>query len=274
MKRIADISQATAVIRDRIQCQPQIGLILGSGLGGLANLINEAVVIEYHDIPNFPVPTVEGHAGQMVIGDLEGKSVLVFKGRFHYYEGYTMDEVVFGVRCLKMLGATGLIVTNAAGSLTPTIEAGQLMLIRDHIKLVFDSPLRGANIDQFGPRFNDMSDPYNAELRALARQCAQSEGIGLKEGVYCYMPGPSYETASEVKMLGLLGGHAVGMSTVPEVIVANHAGMKVLGVSCLTNMGTGIIDQPLAHQEVIDTGQRVGIQLTRLILKIIRHWPA
>ena len=274
MKRIEDLRQATAVINEHIQCRPQIGLILGSGLGDLADRIEQAVFIDYCDIPHFPIPTVEGHTGQIVIGDLEGKSVLAFKGRFHYYEGYTMDEVVFGVRCLKLLGAAGLIVTNAAGSLTPEFQPGQLMLIRDHIKMVFDSPLRGANLDQFGPRFNDMSDPYDTDLRTMALECAQSEALDLKEGVYCYMPGPSYETASEVKMLGLLGGHAVGMSTVPEVITANHAGMKVLGLSILTNMGTGIVNQPLAHQEVIETGQRAKNRFFKLLLKIIRRWPA
>ena len=191
----------------------------------------------------------------------------------YYYEGLSMGEVVFPVRCLKMLGVDKLIVTNAAGSLNPDYQPGDLMLIRDHIKLVTDSPLRGRNIDEFGPRFNDMSDPYSKEIRDLVKACGKKLNIELKEGVYCYMPGPSYETASEVRMLGLLGGHAVGMSTVPEVITAVHSGMKVLGLSCITNMGTGIVDQPLHHEEIIRVGEQVRKTFITLLEAIVGAWP-
>ena len=199
---------------------------------------------------------------------------MVFQGRLHYYEGLTMEQVVFPVRVLKMLGADSLIVTNAAGSLDPAYRPGELMLIRDHIKMVTDSPLRGPNIDSFGPRFNDMSEPYAREIRELAQRCGRRLGLDLKEGVYCYMPGPSYETASEVRMLNLLGGHAVGMSTVPEVITAVHSGMKVLGVSCITNMGTGLLDQPLDHEEIIRIGEQVRTTFIELLEAVVKTWPS
>lgn len=266
--------QASAHIRERISCSPRLGIILGSGLGALAQRVVDPVAIAYDEIPHFHSSTVEGHAGRLVAGSLQGIDVVVLQGRLHYYEGLSMDQVTFPVRCLKMLGLDSLIVTNAAGSLNPDFQPGELMLIRDHIKMVTDSPLRGPNIDAFGPRFNDMSDPYTSEIRALAKSCGDELGIDLKEGVYCYMPGPSYETASEVRMLGLLGGDAVGMSTVPEVIVASHASMKVLGLSCITNMGTGLLDQPLHHEEIIKVGEQVRQRFITLLESIIRNWPA
>ena len=273
MHIVAQIKEAAAFVEARISAAPQLGIVLGSGLGALAGQVEEQVVIPYEQIPHFNPATVEGHSGRLVIGRLQGREVLVLQGRLHYYEGLSMDQVVFPVRCMKMLGVGNLIVTNAAGSLDPDYRPGDLMLIRDHIKMVTDSPLRGPNIDDFGPRFNDMSDPYTGEIRELAKRCAAELGIELKEGVYCYMPGPSYETASEVRMLGLLGGHAVGMSTVPEVITAAHCGMKVLGVSCISNMGTGILDQPLHHDEIIRVGEQVRKTFIALLEAVIDCWP-
>lgn len=273
MEILDRIQQAAAYIDRHARAVPRIGLILGSGLGALAEEVREPVAIPYGDIPHFAVSTVEGHAGRLVIGLLEEKPVLVMQGRFHYYEGFSMEQVAFPVRCMKAMGIGGLIVTNAAGSLDPAYRPGELMVIRDHIKLVADSPLRGPNIDGFGPRFNDMSDPYDRTIRAMARQCARDLDVSLKEGVYCYMPGPSYETASEVRMLKLLGGHAVGMSTVPEVITAVHAGMKVLGISCITNMGTGILKQPLKHADIIEAGERVRETFIALLRRIVKKWP-
>ncbi|NNF99411.1 MAG: purine-nucleoside phosphorylase [Desulfobacteraceae bacterium] len=273
MEILDQIHQAAGRIKDQIDIMPQIGLILGSGLGALAGEVKDPVTISYGDIPHFQESTVEGHSGQLVIGLLEEKPVLVLQGRIHYYEGFTMNQVVFPVRCMKALGINSLVVTNAAGSLDTEYHPGDLMLIRDHIKMVSDSPLRGPNIDEFGPRFNDLSDPYTKDIRTMAKKCGRELGIVLKEGVYCYMPGPSYETASEVRMLKLLGGHAVGMSTVPEVITAGHAGMNVMGLSCLTNMGTGILDQPLDHSEVVETGVRVRETFISLLKRIVREWP-
>lgn len=267
------LKQASAFIEERISVAPRIGIILGSGLGALAEQVQDPVVIPYGEIPYFNRSTVEGHSGQMVVGLLQDKPVMVLQGRLHFYEGLSMDQVVFPVRCMKLLGVDNLIVTNAAGSLKSDYKPGTLMLIRDHIKMVTDSPLRGPNLDPFGPRFNDMSDPYTSEIRDLAKQCAVDLEIDLKEGVYCYMPGPSYETASEVRMLGMLGGHAVGMSTVPEVITATHCGMKVLGVSCITNMGTGILDQPLHHDDIIRVGEQVRTTIIALLEAIINSWP-
>ncbi len=274
MELMGQIKEASAFIEERISVVPRLGVVLGSGLGALGEQVQEPVVIPYDQIPHFNTSTVQGHSGQLVIGLMQGQPVMVLQGRLHYYEGLSMDQVVFPVRCMKMLGVDSLIVTNAAGSLGQDYRPGQLMLIRDHIKMVTDSPLRGPNIDAFGPRFNDMSDPYTKEIRELARQCGEELGIDLKEGVYCYMPGPSYETASEVRMLRLLGGHAVGMSTVPEVITAAHCGMKVLGISCISNMGTGILDQPLHHDEIISVGEQVRKTFIALLETVVRSWPS
>jgi len=197
---------------------------------------------------------------------------MVLQGRFHYYEGYSMDQVVFPVRCMVQLKIPNLIVTNAAGSVDRQYEPGDLMLINDHIKFHGDSPLRGTNLDDFGPRFNDMSDPYSSEIRELALSCAKAQNIDLKQGVYYYMAGPSYETRSEVRAINILGANAVGMSTVPEVITATHAGMTVMGLSCITNMATGILDQPLGHEEVIKTGEKVKETFITLLNSILLEW--
>lgn len=273
MEIVDQIKEAADFIERRIVHKPEIGIILGSGLGALGDRVRDAVRIAYEDIPHFTGATVEGHDGRLVSGLLRGRPVMVFQGRLHYYEGLSMDQVVFPVRFLRMLGAGGLVVTNAAGGIDPTLRPGNLMLIRDHIKMVTDSPLRGPNIDSFGPRFNDMSDPYTSEVREIAHRCGKELGIELKEGVYCYMPGPSYETASEIRMLGLLGGHAVGMSTVPEVIAAAHCSMQVLGVSCITNMGTGLLPEPLHHADIIRVGIEVRARFIELLESVIQSWP-
>ena len=233
------IEQAAAMIRKQSSIHPRIGLILGSGLGVLADEIEEAVVIPYAKIPHFPVSTVEGHAGRLVLGRLEGQAVVAMQGRFHLYEGYSLEEVTFPIRVMKRLGVETVLITNAAGGINESFQAGDLMLIRDHINFMFRNPLVGPNDPELGDRFPDMTEAYDADLRRLAKKVAEKLGIDLKEGVYAAMLGPSYETPAEIRMLRTVGGDAVGMSTVPEVIVARHAGIRVLGLSCIANMARG-----------------------------------
>ncbi len=271
-KRISGLREAADFITSKMGSVPEIGMILGSGLGVLGDEVENPVIIKYSDIPSFPRSTVEGHAGQMVIGTLEGKKVLVMQGRFHYYEGYTMDTVVFPVRVMKFLGIKKFLVTNASGGVNTSFNPGDLMVIRDHIKLGLDSPLRGANLDDFGPRFPDMSDGYTKSLRELAKKAGEDLGIPLREGVYALMGGPNYETPAEIRMLRTLGADAVGMSTVPEVLAAVHAGMDVLGISCITNMAAGVLDQPLNHEEVMETAARVRENFIAVVRKIISLW--
>jgi purine-nucleoside phosphorylase len=265
------IERAVSFIKSRITETPEIGLILGSGLGVLAEEIEHPVILPYQDIPEFPVSTVEGHAGQLVIGELSGKKVIAMQGRFHFYEGYSMDKVTFPVRVMKMLGVEMLVITNAAGSVNESFSPGDLMLITDHINWMGTNPLIGANDSRFGPRFPDMSDAYNKELRNLAKQIAVKQGLDMKEGVYVGNSGPTYETPAEVRMARVLGGDAVGMSTVPEVIVARHCGMKVLGISCLTNMAAGIIDQPLSHDEVMKTTEKVKTSFLGFVKEMVKE---
>ena len=248
---------AAAYIQKRAAQSPKIGLVLGSGLGVLAEQMTRAVKIPYRDIPSFPISTVPGHAGQLVLGKLGGNDVVTMQGRFHYYEGYALSEVTFPVRVMHELGVETVIVTNAAGGINESFESGDLMLIRDHINFTFRNPLIGRNQPEWGPRFPDMSEAYDRSLRKLAREVASEQGIRLQEGVYAGVTGPSYETPAEIRMLRTLGGDAVGMSTVPEVIVARHMGMRVLGISCITNMAAGVLDQPLSHEEVMETAERV-----------------
>jgi purine-nucleoside phosphorylase len=264
--------KAADVIKAKIKEMPEIGLVLGSGLGVLGDDVANPVKIDYRDIPGFPVSTVVGHAGRLVIGELEGRSVLVMQGRFHYYEGYSFEEVSFPVRVMKLLGIEKLLVTNAAGGINKAFLPADLMLINDHIKLFADSPLRGPNVDDVGPRFNDMSTAYPRQLREMAKEVARREGIDLREGVYAFMGGPSFETPAEIRMLRTLGADAVGMSTVPEVITAVHAGMQVLGISCISNMAAGILPQPLNHEEVIETGELVKEKFLSLVRGIVKGW--
>ena len=237
---MAQLSRAAEYINERICGDPEIALILGTGLGGFAAQLQNAVVIPYGDIPGFPVSTAPYHKGQLIAGYLGDKYVLILQGRIHYYEGYSMEQVVFPIRVLKLLGITTLFVTNASGAIRPDFAVGDLMMITDHIKFFNDSPLRGANIYAFGARFNDRAAAYTELLRTQAGLVAAEAGIDLKEGVYAYMPGPSYETPAEIRMLSVLGADAVGMSTVPEVLTAAHAGMDIFGLSFCVNMAAGL----------------------------------
>jgi purine-nucleoside phosphorylase len=264
------IESTADFIRSHTQHQPQIGLILGSGLGALAKQIQEADDIPFNEIPHFPVSTVYGHSGRLVIGKLEHQTVMVMQGRAHYYEGYTMAQVTLPVRVMQSLGIDTLIVTNAAGGLNPDWAAGDLMLITDHINLIGMTglnPLRGPNLETFGPRFPDMSQAYDPQLGDLARQVAQEKDIVLREGVYTGLSGPTFETPAELRFLRLIGTDAVGMSTVAEVTVAGHGGMKVLGLSGITNI---VVYDPsqgegASHEEVLEAGERIVPTLIKIV---------
>lgn len=260
---------AVAYIEPKLTEKPTIGLVLGSGLGVLADEIENPVVIPYDEIPGFTKSTVVGHKGQLVIGKLRGKQVVAMQGRFHYYEGHDLDAVVFPIRVMKLLGVETMIITNAAGGINESYGEGNLMLIRDHINLTARNPLIGPNDDEMGTRFPDMSEAYSKELRNLAKSVAEEQGINLQEGVYVGLLGPSYETPAEIRMLRILGADAVGMSTVPEVIVARHMKVKVLGISCISNMAAGILEQPLSHEEVMATTERVKSQFLTLVKEIV-----
>ncbi len=271
MNYMEKLRESIKSISGKSNYEPRIGLILGSGLGSLADEIENPVKIKYEDIAHFPKSTVEGHAGQLVIGELAGKTVVAMQGRFHYYEGYPLSEVTFPIRVMIGLGVESLIVTNAAGGVNEDFKPGDLMIIRDHINGTGGNPLIGENLDELGPRFVDMSQPYDKEYMELARLAAKKQDLDIKEGVYYWTTGPTYETAAEVNMARVLGGDAVGMSTVPEVIVANHQGIRTLGISCITNMATGILDQPLNHEEVVETSMRVKDDFESLLLEIIEN---
>ncbi|MBR6086007.1 MAG: purine-nucleoside phosphorylase [Spirochaetales bacterium] len=248
------------------------GLVLGSGLGDMANEIKNPVIINYKDIPHFPVSTVPGHAGRLVIGELEGRNVLCMQGRFHFYEGYEMDQVVFPIQVMKLLGVERLILTNAAGCVNTAWKTGTLMLIKDHIKLIPQSPMRGPNEEELGLRFFDMTRAYDPDLREVAKKEAAKLGIPVTEGVYMFFSGPNFETPAEIRAARVLGADAVGMSTVPEVIAAAHCGLRTLGISCMTNMAAGILDQPLGHEEVLETSLRIKDQFSALIRAIVREF--
>lgn len=265
------MSNAVKYLRKKVSVQPEIGLILGSGLGVLAEEIENPIKIPYDEIPGFPVSTVEGHAGQLVIGTLQGKQVITMQGRFHYYEGYSLERVTFPVRVMKELGVKSVIVTNAAGGINETFTPGDLMIITDHINNFGDNPLIGPNDPAEGVRFPDMSTAYSKTLVKLAKDVARELEIEIKEGVYVGNTGPSYETPAEIKMLRTLGGDAVGMSTVPEVIVARHSNLEVLGISCISNMAAGILDQPLTHDEVIETTEMVRSNFLNFVKEIVKE---
>ncbi|WP_027417368.1 purine-nucleoside phosphorylase [Aneurinibacillus terranovensis] len=271
MSNTAQIKEVQAYIESKINEKPEIGLILGSGLGVLGEEIENPTAIPYENIPHFPTSTVEGHKGQLIIGKLKGKTVVAMQGRFHFYEGYSLDLVTFPVRVMKAMGVKKIIVTNAAGGVNESFSPGDLMLIKDHINLTGHNPLIGPNDESFGVRFPDMSDAYTPALREIARNVAEKNGIALKEGIYAGLTGPSYETPAEIRMLRILGGDAVGMSTVPEVIVARHAGMEILGISCISNMAAGILPQPLSHEEVMETAEKVKNTFLTLVKGIIEE---
>ncbi len=243
IKNTEQILKAAEYIKNIIKTVPETALVLGTGLGYFADFVENKQIIPYKEIPHFPISTAPDHAGQLVVGTIGEKPVMIMQGRIHYYEGYSMDEVVFPIRVMKVLGIKNLFLTNAVGSVNLDYRVGDLVVLNDHIKFFNDSPLRGENIDSFGPRFNDMSDAYTKKLRELAGTIAKTENIPIREGVYSYMPGPSFETPAEIRMLRTLGADVVGMSTVPEVLCAAHAGMKIFAVSFVTNLAAGILDE-------------------------------
>ncbi|GAX91862.1 purine-nucleoside phosphorylase [Effusibacillus lacus] len=265
MTFVQKIEETVTYIRSKSNLTPRVGLILGSGLGVLADEIENATIIDFGDIPNFPVSTVEGHAGKLVIGMLEGCPVVAMQGRFHFYEGYTQKELTFPVYGMKFLGCDTLIVTNACGGMNRNFQPGDLMLIADHINFTGSNPLIGANDPKLGPRFPDMSQAYNRELIAIAERTAVKIGIKVQKGVYAAISGPAYCTPSELIMLRNLGADAVGMSTVPEVIAANHTGLKVLGISCVTDMAIGEELEPLTHEQVVEVANRTRPKFITLV---------
>jgi purine-nucleoside phosphorylase len=268
---IESINEAVAFVRSKSSLQPEVGVILGSGLGNVVDSVDIATSIPYGDIPGARASTVLGHQGRLILGHSKGKPVAMMQGRVHFYEGYEMQEVMFLSRVLGRLGIKRLIVTNAAGGINTSFRTGDLMLISDHINLMGVNPLRGKNIDELGLRFPDMSDAYSEAFRAQAHDIAKEIGIEVKEGVYLALSGPTYETPAEIRAFRVLGADAVGMSTAPEVIAMAHMGIPVLGISCITNMAAGVIKQKLTHQEVMDTTARVEKQFTTLILTLIER---
>ncbi len=264
--------ESAAFLRGRLgDFRPKVAMVLGSGLGYLGDEVPDAVVVPYHEIPHFRHSTAPGHKGQLVFGILAGQPVAVMQGRMHHYEGYSYEEVSYAVRVLRLLGCDTLFVTNAAGGLNWNFKAGDLMLITDQIKLFLESPLRGENIPEFGPRFPDCSSLYTPALQDLARQQARRLDIDLKEGVYMYFPGPQYETPSEVRMARLLGGDAVGMSTAPEVITAGHCGMQVLGLTLVSNMAAGVLPKPLSEEEVLEAAAAARERFSGLLLACLEN---
>ena len=266
------VESASEFLKAKIPARPEIAIVLGSGLGGLAEVLEGTLTVPYSEIPGFPISTAPGHKGELVFGELNGKHVILMNGRFHYYEGYSMREVVFPIRVFQLLGVEMLVLTNAAGGLNPDFEVGKPMVITDHINFMGDNPLIGPNVDAWGPRFPDMSEPYDVALYELAVEVAHDLGLPLYKGVYVAVSGPSFETAAEYRMFRLLGADAVGMSTVPEVIAAKHGGMKVLGFSVITDRCVpeeGL--KPLTAEEVLEAAERGGRTLSELISEIVRR---
>lgn len=261
--------QAADFIRSRTQELPRVALVLGSGLGAFADELDEAVAIPYEDIPCFPVSTVEGHAGRLVLGKVNGVPVAAMQGRFHYYEGYSLDEVTLPMRVFHLLGVKSAIITNAAGGLNSGYTPGTLMVISDHLNPTGLSPLRGANDARFGARFPDMTEVYSRSYQEIAIAAAGKIGLDLRRGIYCLLPGPHYETPAEIRMYRSLGADAVGMSTVPEAIVARQMGINILGISCITNLAAGMLDQPINHEEVMEMGAQVGGKFKELLRRVI-----
>jgi purine-nucleoside phosphorylase len=270
---IEQIDQAADTVRTRTAYRPRVGLILGSGLNDLADSVQKADIIPYDEIPNWPISTVQGHAGRLVIGELDGQTVLVMQGRIHFYEGYGMSQITLPVRVMQRLGLEMLIVTNAAGGVNDKFEPGDVMLITDNLNLMGmtgANPLMGPNIDELGPRFPDMSQAYDRELMEIARKVAASENIELREGVYCGLSGPSFEGPADLRFLHMIGTDAVGMSTVPEVIVARHGGMRVLGFSGISNKANLDGSTITSHDEVIEAGKTISPKIETIIRGVLR----
>lgn len=263
------VSESVSFIEAKIDKKPQVGIILGSGLGSLVDRITDQTVIPYDTIPGFPVSSLEGHAGNLVFGTIGEYNLMVMQGRFHSYEGFEMKETTYPLFMMKMMGVTHLIVTNACGGINPDFTPGDLMIIDDFINGLSTNPLVGPNDERFGPRFPDMSDPYTTEFRDLARTVGKELDIDYKEGVYAFFQGPYYETRAEIKMYGRLGADAIGMSTVPETIVSNYLGMKTLGISCITNMATGLRDGKHSHAEVVEIANQASMKLTNWVEAIL-----
>lgn len=263
------MATAAETIAARTSLRPVVGVVLGSGLGAFADTLGDRTVIPYGEIPDWPQSTAIGHAGKLVIGTVDGVAVAALAGRAHLYEGYTAKQAAFGIRTLRALGAESMVLTNAAGGIRPEWTPGSLILISDHINLLGQNPLSGPNDDTSGPRFPDMSEAYSRAFRVIAKEVGQSIGVELQEGVYAAVPGPSYETPAEIRYLRAIGADLVGMSTVPETIAANHLGMKVLGISCVTNHAAGVIDQKLNHTEVLEVGERMKGTLIELLRRVI-----
>jgi purine-nucleoside phosphorylase len=263
------MSAASDFIDSRITVNPHIAVVLGSGLGAFADALNNRTEIPYREIPGWPQSTAIGHAGKLVVGTVEGVPVAALSGRAHLYEGYTAEQAVFGLRALWNLGIQSVVLTNAAGGVNASYNPGQLVLISDHINLLGQNPLTGPNDESLGPRFPDMSEAYSKRYREIAREAGKAMGLDLAEGVYAALPGPSYETPAEIRYLRTIGADLVGMSTVPEAIAANHMGMKVLGISCVTNHAAGVTEQKLDHKEVLEVGERMKDTLIGLLRRVI-----
>jgi purine-nucleoside phosphorylase len=263
------VQEAAAAVRARVPALPEIAVVLGSGLGEFANTLDDGVAMAYETLPHWPASRVVGHEGRLVIGAACGRSIAALAGRVHAYEGHDMQTVTFAVRVLGLLGVKTLILTNAAGGVNTGFSSGGLMVIDDHINLIGDNPLAGPNDDRFGPRFPDMTDVYSPRLRAIADEAGRGAGLTLPHGVYAALLGPSYETPAEIRYLRIIGADAVGMSTVPEAIVARHMGMDVLGIACISNMAAGVLPQPLRHDEVLETTRRVRGQFIALLEGIV-----
>lgn len=272
MHQTAHILETQQFIESKTKIKPTIGIILGSGLGPFADTLENAVRIPYSEIPHFAKSEAVGHANELVIGQVGGKTVVAMKGRFHYYEGFSLDQVTFPVRVMKALGVEKLIITNACGAVNTNFNPGELMLITDHINLTANNPLIGPNNPDLGVRFLDVSEVYNKVMRKTVLEVAKEQGITMREGVYAWWTGPTYETPAEIRMIRTLGADAVGMSTVPEALIARHSGINTVGISCLTNMACGILDQPLSHEEVIETAEKVKASFLKLVTEIIQRF--
>jgi purine-nucleoside phosphorylase len=266
------VQESVKYIKDKTGFSPEYGVILGSGLGGFAQDIEVEFTLPYSDIPNFPVSTVEGHKGALVFGKIGDKNVVAMQGRFHYYEGYNMQQVTFPVRVMKYLGVSKLIVSNASGGVNPSYKVGDIVIIYDHINMMPEHPLRGHNDERFGPRFVNMSEPYSRKMITKAKEISTSLGIEVKDGVYLGLQGPTYETLSEYRMVKAMGGDCVGMSTVPEVIVAKHMDMEVFGMSVITDMGNEANIEQVTHEEVLEAAKSAEPKVRNLIKELIRQY--
>lgn len=267
------LKEACELVKSRCAAIPDIALILGSGLSSLAEQVHNPILIPYNELPGFPVSTAPGHKSELIIGNLEGHRVIILMGRFHYYEGYDLSQIVYPVRFLNALGCLRLLITNASGGINRSFSPGTLMLIRDHINLTGQNPLRGENDATLGPRFPDMSFCWNGKMAEAIRTAAKNRNIELQEGVYSWFTGPSFETPAEIRMASVLGADAAGMSTVPEAIAATHCGIEIAGISCITNMAAGILNKTITSEEVFETGRKVKVKFATLIQEFLRILP-